>query len=388
MSRNKAIFLLPLLLPMIIGVSWVAYSLQFLNQGIFWDLGIYKQAVNVFNAGGNPYELNGYLSFVYHPLVLRVMAWFGNYLGPVLIALYIASLLFFFSSLGGNRSWWLYSFLAFAYCGIGTISIGSGNITVFFHLVLIGILLKSINAEQTLKANSGKLTTTFILAVMLFSIVKPYMLAYLLIPLVLTWKTQQQKSIWSLTFLVSLVLAVTLLLSSLYFGAEFQSFLSAVQGQTIGKRDLGYGLVMYFYEYYLSAGSLIYRAFVLHFVILSAIILTTLYLAKRSGILNSSRFMLLIYFLLTILNPRLKVYDLFPALIALFIYASAFEQSKMVKALFVIAYSLSLSQLTGTPLFAHKGILSDPLNIYYLTMGLVMIGILPLLLGNKDSKIK
>jgi hypothetical protein len=316
------------------------------------------------------------------------MAWFGNYLGPVLIALYIASLLFFFSSLGGNRSWWLYSFLAFAYCGIGTISIGSGNITVFFHLVLIGILLKSINAEQTLKANSGKLTTTFILAVMLFSIVKPYMLAYLLIPLVLTWKTQQQKSIWSLTFLAGLVLALTLLLSSLYFGAEFQSFLSAVQGQTIGKRDLGYGLVMYFYEYYLSAGTLIYRAFVLHFAILSAIILTTLYLTKRSGILNSSRFMLLVYFLLTILNPRLKVYDLFPALIALFIYASAFEQSRLAKGLFLIAYGLSLSQLAGTPLFAHTGILSDPLNLYYLTMGLVMIGILPLLLGNKVSKIK
>jgi hypothetical protein len=388
MSRNKAIFILPLLLPMIIGVSWVAYSLQFLNQGIFWDLGIYEKAVNVFNAGGNPYELNGYLSFVYHPLVLRVMAWLGNYLGPTLIALYIASLLFFFSSLGGNRSWWLYSFLAFAYCGIGTISIGSGNITVFFHLVLLGILLRSINAEQTLKANSGKLSTIFILAVAVFSLVKPYMLAYLLIPLVLTWKTQQQKSIWSLTFLAGLVLALTLLLSSLYFGTEFQSFLSAVQGQTIRKRDLGYGLVMYFYEYYLSAGSLIYRAFVLHFAILGAIILTTLYLAKRSGILNSSRFTLLVYFLLTILNPRLKVYDLFPALIALFIYASAFEQSRLVKGLFLIAYGLSLSQLVGTPLFAHTGILSDPLNVYYLTMGLVMIGILSLLLGNKVSKIK
>jgi hypothetical protein len=388
MSKNKAILILPLLLPMIIGVSWVAYSLQFLNQGIFWDLGIYEHAVNVFNAGGNPYELNGYLSFVYHPLVLRVMAWLGNYLGPTLIALYIASLLFFFSSLGGIRSWWLYSFLAFAYCGIGTISIGSGNITVFFHLVLLGILLRSINAEQTLKASSEKLTTTFILAVVLFSIVKPYMLAYLLIPLVLTWKTQQQKSIWSLTFLAGLVLALTLLLSSLYFGAEFQSFLSAVQGQTIGKRDLGYGLVMYFYEYYLSAGSLIYRAFVLHFAILGAILLITLFLAKRSGALNTSRFALLLYFLLTILNPRLKVYDLFPALIALFIYASALEQSRLIKGLFLIAYALSLSQLAGTPLFAHTGILSDPLNIYYLTMGLVMIGILPLLLGNKISKIK
>jgi hypothetical protein len=373
---------------MIIGVSWVTYSLQFFNQGIFWDLGIYEKAVNVFNAGDNPYELNGYLSFVYHPLVLRVMAWFGSYLGPALITLYIASLLFFFISLGSNRSWWLYSFLAFAYCGIGTISIGSGNITVFFHLVLLGILLRSINAEQTLKANSGKLTTIFILAVVVFSLVKPYMLAYLLIPLVLTWKTQQQKSVWSLTFLAGLVLALTLLLSSLYFGAEFQSFLSAVQGQTIGKRDLGYGLVMYFYEYYLSAGSLIYRAFVLHFTILSAITLITLYLAKRSGILNSSRFMLLVYFLLTILNPRLKVYDLFPALIALFIYASALEQSRLIKGLFLIAYALSLSQLAGTPLFAHTGILSDPLNIYYLTMGLVMIGILPLLLGNKVAKIK
>jgi hypothetical protein len=98
--------------------------------------------------------------------------------------------------------------------------------------------------------------------------------------------------------------------------------------------------------------------------------------------------MLLVYFLLTILNPRLKVYDLFPALIALFIYASAFEQSRLAKGLFLIAYGLSLSQLAGTPLFAHTGILSDPLNLYYLTMGLVMIGILPLLLGNKVSKIK
>jgi hypothetical protein len=385
---TKPIPSLSVLLAVLIGAIWSLYSFQFLAQGIFWDLGIYEKAVNVFNAGGNPYELNGYLSFVYHPLVLRVMAWFSNYLGPTLIALYIASLLFFLSNLGSNRSWWLYSFLAFAYCGIGTISIGSGNVTVFFHLVLLGILLRSINAEQTLKANSGKLTTIFILAVVVFSLVKPYMLAYLVIPLVLTWKTQQQKSIWSLTFLAGLVLALTLLLSSLYFGAEFQSFLSAVQGQTIGKRDLGYGLVMYFYEYYLSAGSLIYRAFVLHFAILSAIILTTLYLAKRSGILNSSRLMLLVYFLLTILNPRLKVYDLFPALIALFIYASAFEQSRLVKGLFLIAYALSLSQLAGTPLFAQTGILSDPLNVYYLTMGLVMIGILPLLLGNKISKIK
>ena len=382
--------LLPLssLLALLIGIAWSFYSLQFLKQGIFWDLDIYEKAVSVFKSGGNPYELNGYLSFVYHPLVLRFMSLFGDYLGIALMGSYFASLLFFVSSLGSNRSWWFYSFLAFAYCGIGTIAIGSGNVTIFFHLALLGILLRGIHGKQNFQEPSNRLTNFFILMVVIFSVVKPYMLAYLLIPLIATWRTRQQKSIWSITLFTGFLMAIIVFLSTIYFGEEFRSFLSAIQGQTIGKRDLGYGLVMYFYEYYLSAGTLIYRAFVLHFAILGAILLIIFFLAKRSGILNSSRFALLLYFLLTILNPRLKVYDLFPALIALFIYASAFEQSKIVKFFFVIAYALSLSQLVGTPLFANTGILSDPLNVYYLTIGLVFIASLPSLIQNKDTFLK
>lgn len=387
MSSNKASKTI-VLIPLLIGVIWFVYSFQFLSQGIFWDLGIYEKAIEVFRSGGNPYELNGYLSFVYHPLVLRFMAVFGSHLEIALMVAYVGSLLFFFSSLGSNRSWWFYAFLAFAYCGIGTISIGSGNVTAFFHLILLGILLRHISNEDNDRVASSNGFLVFILLVLLFSLVKPYMLAYLLIPMALTWKSNQQRSTWTLVLLAASFLALILILSSLYFGAEFQSFLSAVQGQTIGKRDLGYGLVMYFYEYYLSAGSLIYRAFVLHFAILSAILLITLFLAKRSDALNTSRFALLLYFLLTILNPRLKIYDLFPALIALFIYASAFEQSKIIKFLFVIAYALSLKQLAGTPLFAHTGILSDPLNVYYLTMGLIFLGALPKLLQKPGQALK
>ena len=387
MSSNRASKTI-VMIPLLIGVIWFAYSFQFLSQGIFWDMGIYEKSVSVFRSGGNPYELNGYLSFVYQPLILRFMALFGSHLEIALMAAYIGSLLFFFSSLGSNRSWWLYAFLAFAYCGIGTISIGSGNVTVFFHLILLSILLRHISNRDNDGVVSNNKFLVFILLVVLFSLVKPYMLAYLLIPIVLTWKSNQQRSTWILVLLAGSFLAFILILSSLYFGAELQSFLSAVQGQTIGKRDLGYGLVMYFYDYYLSAGTLIYRAFVLHFAILGAILLITLFLAKRSGALNNSRFALLLYFLLTILNPRLKVYDLFPALIALFIYVSAFEQSKIVKLFFVIAYALSLKQLAGTPLFAHTGILSDPLNVYYLTMSLVFLGALPKLLQKPGYALK
>ena len=387
MSSNRASKTI-VMIPLLIGVIWFAYSFQFLSQGIFWDMGIYEKAVSVFHSGGNPYELNGYLSFVYHPLVLRFMALFGSHLEIALMAAYVGSLLFFFSSLGSNRSWWLYAFLAFAFCGIGTISIGSGNVTVFFHLILLSILMRHISNGDNDGVVSNNKFLVFILLVVLFSLVKPYMLAYLLIPMILTWKSNQQRSTWILVLLAGSFLALILILSSLYFGAEFQSFLSAVQGQTIAKRDLGYGLVMYFYDYYLSAGTLIYRAFVLHFAILGAILLITIFLAKRSGALNNSRFALLLYFLLNILNPRLKVSDLFPALIALFIYASAFEQSKIVKFFFVIAYALSLKQLAGTPLFAHTGILSDPLNVYYLTIGLVFLGALPKLLQKPGHTLK
>jgi hypothetical protein len=386
MSFNKATSIVITLIPILVGMIWLTYSIQFLDQGIFWDLGIYEKTVAVFNQGGNPYELNGYLSFVYHPLVLRLMALFGDYLGLVLIGAYLLSLLFFLRSLGSNRSWWLYTFLAFAYCGIGTISIGSGNVTVFFHLVLLGILLRHITYNNTSVTSPRPSFTGFILAVLLFSLVKPYLLAYLLIPIVMTWRSNHQKHTWSLILVSVFVLAIILLLSSLYFGTEFQAFLAAVRGQTIGKHDLGYGLVMYFYEYYSSAGPLIYRAFVLHFVILSILIVAILYLAKRSQLIQKPHFVLLLYFLLTILNPRLKVYDLFPALIALFIYASALDQSRVVKALFIFAYALSLRQLAGTPLFAHNGILSDPLNVYYLTMGLILIGLAPNFIGRKPLK--
>ena len=388
MSTNQSISKSLLLISILTGVIWTLYSLQYLNQGFFWDLSIYKKAVSVFNMGGNPYELNGYLSFVYHPLVLRLMALFGNYLGPTLVGAYLASLIFFLSCLGSHRSWWLYSFLAFAYCGIGTISIGSGNVTAFFHLTLLGILLRNIRINYAAEMSSFKLTRLFIVTVLIFSLVKPYMLAYLIIPIVSYWGKQDQKSIYLLILLLGAAFILTVLASSLFFGTEFQSFLSAVQGQTIGKRDLGYGLLMYFYDYYLSAGSLIYRAFVLHFTILAVIFVTILFLAKRSGQLHTSEFALLLYFLLTILNPRLKVYDLFPALVALFLFSSSIPKTMLHSCLFTIAYTLSLSQLVDTPFFIPTGLLSDPLNVYYLTMGLVLLGVLPGLFKKPQQTLK
>ena len=216
----------------------------------------------------------------------------------------------------------------------------------------------------------------FIVLVILFSLIKPYFIAYLLIPLALSYQTMQMKKIWLSTFFSGIIFVAILAGSFWYFGEEFRAFMTAVKVQTIDKHDLGHGILMYFYEHYRSAGSLIYRAYVLHFAILGGLILSALLLGRRLHLINQPNFALLLYFFLTILNPRLKVYALFPAILALLLFCSTLSKNLLGRVLLVAAYALTLSQLTDTPLFAHRGLLADPLNVYYLTMGLILISAL------------
>ena len=380
--------LIPCFLTIFIGIIWLIVSFQFIENGIFWDLSIYAKAINVLNSGGDPYspdQLSGYLSFVYHPLVLHVMALFGSWLSLALMAFYIASIVYFLFSLRKNSNLWLSAFLAFAYCGIGFISIASGNLTVFFHLILLGILARDASQDLEQKKNSKlptSINTTFVILLLAFSIVKPYFLIYLAIPLIMQWGKKEgfAKTLRLVLTWIS-IFVILMISSSLFYGAEFSAFITSLQNQTLGKRDLGYGFVMFFYDYYLSAGPLIYRAFVLHFLIAVALLLISIYLAIKNKWLstdnsNSAYFPFLLYFLLTLFNPRLKVYDLFPAFFALYVYFFSLKPSLVSRLLFLLAYALSLAQLTGSVFFVNQGIFANPMNVYYWSMGLVLLAIL------------
>jgi len=370
-----------------IGLIWIFFALQFIEGGIFWDLGIYAKAINIFNNGGDPYspnQLGGYLSFVYHPLILHSMALFGSWLFPLLVTFYIASMVYFLFSLRNNSNLWLSLFLAFAYCGIGFISLASGNLTVFLHLILLAILVKgsSQDLDQNKNQNLSSFTstnTTFVILVIAFSIIKPYFLVYLVIPLIMQWGKNEgiAKTIRLILTWVSIFFAL-MISSSLFYSTEFSAFITSLQNQTLGKRDLGYGFVMFFYDYYLSAGSLIYRAFVLHFAIAVLLLLISIYLAIKNkwlsaNNLKSAYFPFLLYFLLTLFNPRLKVYDLFPAFFALYVYFFSLIPSTVSRLFFLLAYTLSLAQLIGSIFFASQGIFANPINVYYWSMGIVFL---------------
>ena len=372
-----------------IGFIWIAFSFQFIENGIFWDHEIYTKATAVFNNGGNPYfpdQFDGYLSFVYHPLVLHVMALFGSLLSPLLIVFYFATIIYFLFSLKKNSNLWLSTFLAFAYCDIGFISIASGNLTVFFHLILLANLIRADpqHLSQNKYLNGGIINphktayASFIIFVLTFSIVKPYLLIYLAIPIFMHWgNSERVTKILSYILIWGSIFLVLVISSSIFYSSEFTAFTSALKNQTLGKRDMGFGIVMFFYDYYLSAGSLIYRAFILHFFIAGLVLLVFIYLAiKNKRIITDKKtfasFPFLLYFLLTLFNPRLKVYDFFPALLALYIYFFSLKLTAVSRLLFLIAYILSLTQLTGTLFFVNHGIFSNPINTYYCSMGMVL----------------
>ena len=370
-----------------IGLIWIFFALQFIEGGIFWDLGIYAKAINIFNNGGDPYspnQLGGYLSFVYHPLILHSMALFGSWLFPLLVTFYIASMVYFLFSLRNNSNLWLSLFLAFAYCDIGFISLASGNLTVFLHLILLAILVKGSSQDlgQNKNQNLSSFTSTntaFVILVITFSIIKPYFLVYLAIPLIMQWGKNEgvAKTIRLILTWVSIFFAL-MISSSLFYSTEFSAFIASLQNQTLGKRDLGYGFVMFFYDYYLSAGTLIYRAFVLHFAIAVLLLLISIYLAIKNkwlsaNNLKSAYFPFLLYFLLTLFNPRLKVYDLFPAFFALYVYFFSLIPSTVSRLFFLLAYTLSLAQLIGSIFFASQGIFANPINVYYWSMGIIFL---------------
>ena len=386
-ALQKIIYKLFFFFLIAIGCTLILFSLQFIESDIFWDLGIYAKAINIFNNGGDPYspnQLGGYLSFVYHPLILHGMALFGSWLFPVLVTFYIASMVYFLFSLRNNSNLWLSLFLAFAYCGIGFISLASGNLTVFLHLILLAILVKGSSQDlgQNKNQNLSSFTSTntaFVILVIAFSIIKPYFLVYLVIPLIMQWGKNEgiAKTIRLILTWVSIFFAL-MISSSLFYSTEFSAFITSLQNQTLGKRDLGYGFVMFFYDYYLSAGSLIYRAFVLHFAIAVLLLLISIYLAIKNkwlsaNNLKSAYFPFLLYFLLTLFNHRLKVYDLFHAFFALYVYFFSLIPSTVSRLLFLLAYALSLAQLIGSIFFASQGIFANPINVYYWSMGIIFL---------------
>ena len=301
----------------LLGLAVFAY--RGTRHGVLWDLSVYHRAVLDYLQNVDPYRTDVYFPLVYHPLVLRLLVLL-NGIAPLKISLLALELLSFawfaFELLrapvpleghgDGPESRILAVLAASAFGGIAIPVLLSGNITAFLHFALIASLLRSkrVVSLGATWAPYGLLC--------LFIVIKPYFLAYLALLVLLA---ANRKTALMYSTAVAGVAAVGWFSFDWLRPAEYARFIQALQHATLGKGDLGYSFFGFFntltYNYPLSLA--------LHGVacvlLLAAVLFLLAHKYGRQGAFVPWLFV--IYFVLTLANPRMKDYDLFPALIGL-----------------------------------------------------------------------
>lgn len=368
-------------------LSLVFFSYRWSKNGFFWDLAVYRRAVADYNRNVDPYRTDVVLPFVYHPLVLRLFALMNGIL-PLRVSLPLLELAAF--------AWFAFEFLqatlpreapgngrsprilaamaAGAFGGIGVPAFMAGNITSFMHFALIASLLHS---RRVAGVPSACLPYGLIL---LFALVKPYFLIFLAVLVLLS---ASRTIALACSAAVVLVVAAAWLSSDFFRPAEFARFNGALQSQILDKGDLGY-------SFFGVVDALTHRhllALALHAAacsLLSAAVLL-LFARKHGCLAEFAPRLFLTYLVLTLANPRMKDYDLFPALIGFFV---VFGLAPRAAALGTLAALLLTLVPLAAPLFQELSARYPPLFDPYGTwqdVGLMVIGVVFVMLERRRA---
>jgi hypothetical protein len=362
------------LLAAICAVSLVGFAYRGSRFGIFWDISVYNRAVADYSHGVDPYRTNEIFPFMYHPLVLRLLALLAGlvHLGVLIPALTVTALGWLLSELrrAGVASSPIRllaaAAVAAAFGGIGAQALMSGNLAPLMHFSLMAALLRGVCAGKALAR-----LAPYVL-ILVFALVKPYFLIFLSAPVLLYANRR-----------VALVAAgvVIVLFGAIWAGCaeyvwpdEYARFMHNLQWHILGRGDLGYTFFFVFdaltHNAFLSLG--------LHALVAVLLIaLVPLLFAKRYGAESpQAPRLLLMYVVLTLANPRMKDYDLFPALVGFFAVFEVLSPWALPGTLVVVALANLplLSALFPQLSASHPG-LFDPYGTWQI-VGLAVIGLL------------
>ncbi|PYE18187.1 hypothetical protein C7410_1233 [Paraburkholderia silvatlantica] len=271
------------------------------SGSFFWDYHVYEKGLSCYSQGPAPYACaSGDFPFVYPPAFLKV---FSVVDFPAAFAfLVLASVAGIACVSLSLKSWIPYHRLApclilgFLIGGSGFASIQTGNISVFAHLLLVSLsyFLYTKRSVYTLVPHA--------LAIILFSAIKPYFLAYVLLYLFLP-----RRSLFAFVAVLLSVAGIYIAQPALY-PQLWAGFQGAIYNQIVQHGDAGLTIFGVFSRFGMGKAG-----FVLHLLLMLLVILISVVLRVRHGqrsvqISSASE---LFYFLaiLILLNPRLMSYD-------------------------------------------------------------------------------
>lgn len=297
-SRNR---LLTLFLLFLSSIFWIASVWKW---PFFWDLEVYKFAINNYREGKDPYlpRVENF-DFLYNPLVLRLLSLVEMTitLELFLLSLYtlwiilVVGILKRVSKGAGSLLFeptgnLLVFTLFLGYSGFGFMAVFSGNLSLPLHLLIQGMFFKS--------AQSGKKPGLLLPSIIVISsLIKPYYLFYCLI-----------FAAWGKRYAIKTTLGICGLSFTLWsagyvlFPNEFKSFVSNLIYGTIESGDTGlniYSLAQIFFPKSIS----------LTFQIIFSVCLLVYAKKTLEGKAWYPRLAILLV-CSVVLNPRLKEYDI------------------------------------------------------------------------------
>jgi len=304
---------------------------------LFYDL------VTFFN--GSKDELLGFnayrskeLNFVYHPVILDFNLFLEQF--RALQSFYILSicssfLLLIFSYKRYLKFYGMYNFKSFnillglfAYGFIFAELMVKMNISLLLNNIILSIILFDVTSP----VRKNRVAYVGIVSILLFAIIKPYLLAYLIYFFLSRRALTLKVGIIAVPFFLGFFFPV----SKILYPEKYPLFMEALSRQTInrpdGLIDVGFSYFGFLYRFLSAPLSFLGHGFIVSILIL-------IYLRLRNFKLDTSGFdapssIFILMLIIISLNPRMMVYDFF--YILLFIPCVIKVKSKLT--LFVVVF--------------------------------------------------
>ena len=312
-----------------VGLTILQYCLS-RTQSFFVDTITYSEGVKLYLGGLNPYDLSAPLRFPYSPIALQLLAIAGQHVKEFLAFAYVGSAVWFFSALFNRTNTAYAAWLALAYLGVGFTEYAGGNMTLPLHMFLLGALVRGIHTQPR--------AVLFLLMVVFACVFKPYMIAYILLPLAVAYR-QRKQAVEIRKWTVRVIIIFVSLLVAYYLANQelLVGFSLSLQKQTLADGDLGQGIFKFLFQFTHSG----YVSLTMHLLLIFVIFGPILWSLWSRSAIPIDVFAFYLYFFLTMISPRIKEYDLTAALLALFISWSALNKSALREIVLAFAYGIS-----------------------------------------------
>lgn len=283
----------------------------------FWDNSVYYRAVEDYLSGADAYrnEQPPFLPFVYHPYVLWAFAaihsgvhlWYALVCAMFASAAYAGYLLFRSAGLS-TREFLTAVTIAFTLKFFALTSFASGNLVVTLNFLIFGTCL------HYLRQRGQYLSWLPAVLIVFGALVKPYLLAYLFLALL-----DRRPLLRSIAMIsAGVAFSVVAWLSAyLVLPDQMRNLTGNLYDlQSTTRMDLGWSL--FSIVYHLVGSNL--AALSIHCVVMGALaiwLLRALLHARDEGTARPVMILVLGWLMLTLVNPRMKDYDIGPALLFL-----------------------------------------------------------------------